>query len=186
LSPSPPTPPSPPQAALPFKSKPKTEAGRKRKPLEARRAVVLEPAEKKAAALLQQLNAIRNQKSAKRKEQQVRWAAARPPAPSAVQPRLRRLRLRQRMAVPGPMGASALPADLRPSPLPPSPLPQDRRRVEVSKRQAMEERWRAEVSKEERKKRYREVAAVEKRKELGAKRRKMGKGKAAKGGGGDD
>ncbi len=57
----------------------------------------------------------------------------------------------------------------------------------MSKRQAAEEQWRSAVAKEERKKRYREVAAVEKRKELGAKRRKTGKGKGkGKGKGGDE
>ncbi len=62
------------QAALPFKTKPKLEAARKpgkRGTLEQRRAVVLEPHERKAATLLQQLNAIRNDKATKRREQQV-------------------------------------------------------------------------------------------------------------------
>jgi len=62
------------QAALPFKTKPKLEAARKsgkRGTLEQRRAVVLEPQERKAATLMQQLNAIRNDKAAKRHEQQV-------------------------------------------------------------------------------------------------------------------
>eukprot|EP00983_Pelagomonas_calceolata_P065069 1148429-Pelagomonas_calceolata.AAC.2 len=60
-------------AALPFKTKPKLEAARKpgkRGTLEQRRAVVLEPHERRAATLLQQLNAIRNDKAAKRHEQQ--------------------------------------------------------------------------------------------------------------------
>jgi ribosome biogenesis protein BMS1 len=39
------------QAALPFKSKPKIEAPRKRETLEQRRAVVMEPEEKKLATL---------------------------------------------------------------------------------------------------------------------------------------
>jgi ribosome biogenesis protein BMS1 len=56
------------QAALPFKSKPKLEQKRKRKTLEQRRAVVLEPGEKRARTLLQQLNAIRNEKARKRVE----------------------------------------------------------------------------------------------------------------------
>lgn len=60
------------QAALPFATKPKLEAKRKRKTLEARRAVVMESGERKAATLLQQLNAIRNQKAKKRIEQQAR------------------------------------------------------------------------------------------------------------------
>jgi len=54
------------QAALPFKSKPKLEPKRKRKTLEQKRAVVLEPEEKRARTLMQQLNAIRNEKAAKR------------------------------------------------------------------------------------------------------------------------
>jgi ribosome biogenesis protein BMS1 len=44
------------------------EAPRKRKSLEQRRAVVLDKPEKRAAALLQQLNAIRNAKAEKRRE----------------------------------------------------------------------------------------------------------------------
>ncbi len=40
-------PPRCPQAALPFKSKPKVEGKRKRKTLEQKRAVVLEPEERK-------------------------------------------------------------------------------------------------------------------------------------------
>lgn len=47
------------QAALPFKTKPKLEPARKHKTLEQRRAVVLEPEEKKLVSLVQQLNAIR-------------------------------------------------------------------------------------------------------------------------------
>lgn len=53
---------------MPFKSKPKLEPKRKRKTLEQKRAVVLEPEEKKARTLLQQLNAIRNEKARKRME----------------------------------------------------------------------------------------------------------------------
>ena len=60
------------QAELPYKSKPKNMAPRKRQTLEQRRAVVLEPGEKKAVTLVQQLNALRNVKEAKRKEQQAR------------------------------------------------------------------------------------------------------------------
>lgn len=59
------------QAALPFKTKPKLEPKRKHKSLEQRRAVVLEPHEKKAYALVQQLNAIRNEKGKKRAESNV-------------------------------------------------------------------------------------------------------------------
>ena len=61
-----------PQAELPFMSKPKIQAPRKRKNLEQKRAVVLEPAEKKVVSLVSQLNAIRNQKAVKRREQQTR------------------------------------------------------------------------------------------------------------------
>ncbi|GFR44502.1 hypothetical protein Agub_g5766, partial [Astrephomene gubernaculifera] len=60
------------QAALPFKSKPKLEPKGKRKTLEQKRAVVMEKDEKKAATLLQQLNAIRNEKARKRREQSSR------------------------------------------------------------------------------------------------------------------
>jgi ribosome biogenesis protein BMS1 len=65
------------QAALPFKSKPKQELPRKRPTLEVRRAVVLEKSEKRAVTLVQQLNAIRNAKAVKRREQKVRGLAAR-------------------------------------------------------------------------------------------------------------
>ncbi|KAG2495424.1 hypothetical protein HYH03_006371 [Edaphochlamys debaryana] len=57
------------QAALPFKTKPKLEPARKRKTLEQKRAVVMERDEKQAYTLLQQLNAIRNEKAKKRREQ---------------------------------------------------------------------------------------------------------------------
>lgn len=60
------------QAALPFKTKPKVEAARKgkRPTLERRRAVVQSPEERRAAALVQQLNAIRNHKAERRRESQ--------------------------------------------------------------------------------------------------------------------
>ena len=58
------------QAALPFKSKPKIEAPRKRSTLEQRRAVVMEPEEKRLATLVQQLNTIRNDRSEKTKIKQ--------------------------------------------------------------------------------------------------------------------
>ena len=60
------------QAALPFKSKPKVEAPRKHKTLEQKRAIPLEPAERKAVSLYAQLNAIRNEKAEKRRAQQSR------------------------------------------------------------------------------------------------------------------
>lgn len=55
------------QRQLPFKSKPKVEAPRKRPTLEQRRAVVLEPGERKQVSLLQQLNTIRNRKAEARR-----------------------------------------------------------------------------------------------------------------------
>ncbi|KAK9824496.1 hypothetical protein WJX72_010821 [[Myrmecia] bisecta] len=60
------------QAELPFKSKPKLEPARKRKTLEQKRAVVLEPHERKAVSLVQQLNAIRNEKAVKRRASHAR------------------------------------------------------------------------------------------------------------------
>lgn len=45
---------------------------RKRQTLDQKRAVVLEPAERKAVTLVQQLNALRNAKEVKRREQQAR------------------------------------------------------------------------------------------------------------------
>ena len=65
------------QAALPFKSKPKVEAARKHKSLEQKRAVVLEPAERRAYTLVQQLNAVRNDKAGKRRAQSERKKAER-------------------------------------------------------------------------------------------------------------
>lgn len=56
------------QKQLPFKSKPKVEAPRKRPTLEQRRAVVLEPGERKQVTLLQQLNTIRNRKAEARRQ----------------------------------------------------------------------------------------------------------------------
>lgn len=67
------------QAALPYRSKPKVEAPRRpgRGPLEARRpAVVLEPGERRAAALVQQLGTLRNAKAAARAAGAARRAAA--------------------------------------------------------------------------------------------------------------
>ena len=61
-----------PQEALPYKSKPKVPAKVKRKGYLAGRAVVMDPAEKKAAALYASLSAIRNEKAVKRREQQTR------------------------------------------------------------------------------------------------------------------
>ncbi|KAJ4967649.1 hypothetical protein NE237_014350 [Protea cynaroides] len=55
------------QAALPFASKPKDKPSRKRPLLESRRAVVMEPHERKIHALVQHLQLIRNEKMKKRK-----------------------------------------------------------------------------------------------------------------------
>ncbi len=60
------------QAALPFKSKPKVPGVRKRPTLEQKRAVVLEPAERRTVALIDQLNALRNEKAAKKRAKQAR------------------------------------------------------------------------------------------------------------------
>lgn len=70
-----PSPGLPSQAALPFKTKPKLEPKRTRKTLEQKRAVVLEPHERKTYQLLQQLNTIRNDKSKKRNAHEVRACA---------------------------------------------------------------------------------------------------------------
>ncbi|KAK0608744.1 hypothetical protein LWI29_035324 [Acer saccharum] len=55
------------QAALPFASKPKNIPSRKQPLLENRRAVVMEPHERKVHALVQHLQLIRNEKMKKRK-----------------------------------------------------------------------------------------------------------------------
>ncbi|KAL8530896.1 hypothetical protein ACS0TY_007794 [Phlomoides rotata] len=55
------------QAGLPFASKPKDIPARRRKTLENRRAVVMEPHEKKVHALVQQLQLIKHEKMKKRK-----------------------------------------------------------------------------------------------------------------------
>ena len=63
------------QAELPFKSKPKIQAARKRKTLEQKRAVVVEGVEKKKRSLVAQLNAIRNVKAEARREQRKKHLA---------------------------------------------------------------------------------------------------------------
>ncbi|XP_058084646.1 uncharacterized protein LOC131232437 [Magnolia sinica] len=55
------------QAALPFASKPKDQPHRKQPLLKSRRAVVMEPHERKVHALVQHLQLIRNEKMKKRK-----------------------------------------------------------------------------------------------------------------------
>ena len=64
------------QAALPFASKQKAAAPRKRKDLDSRRAVALDREGKRAASLVAQLNAIRNAKAAKRLAKQATKRAA--------------------------------------------------------------------------------------------------------------
>lgn len=71
------------QAALPYKSKPKVSGPRKRQTLEQKRAVVLEPSERKAVSLVHQLNALRNEKAIKRREKQARQRTASLSAPHA-------------------------------------------------------------------------------------------------------
>lgn len=55
------------QAALPFKSKPKLTPKRKGKSLETKRAVVVEPEERKVGTFMQQLQTLRNAKESKAK-----------------------------------------------------------------------------------------------------------------------
>lgn len=58
------------QTALPFASKPKLLSKSKRPSLLQRRAVVLEPQERKISSLLQQIRTLKNEKEAKRKEKE--------------------------------------------------------------------------------------------------------------------
>ena len=58
------------QKQLPFKSKPKLMEKRKRKSLAAKRAVILEPNEKKVVTLLQQLSTLHRDKAKRRKQKQ--------------------------------------------------------------------------------------------------------------------
>ncbi|XP_052207209.1 uncharacterized protein LOC127811408 [Diospyros lotus] len=58
------------QAALPFASKPKDTPSRRRPLLENRRAVVMEPHERKVHALVQHLQLIRHEKMKKRKQKE--------------------------------------------------------------------------------------------------------------------
>lgn len=55
------------QAELPFANKPKQQTKAKKKSYLSKRAVVLEPEEKKVYTLMQQLNTLRNEKTRKRK-----------------------------------------------------------------------------------------------------------------------
>ena len=58
------------QAELPYASKPKLMKAKSRQTYMQKRAVVLEPEEKKAIALLQQIRALRKDQVARRKEKQ--------------------------------------------------------------------------------------------------------------------
>ena len=58
------------QAALPYASKPKLMKAQHRATYMQKRAVVLEPEEKRAVALLQQVRALRKEQDASRKEKQ--------------------------------------------------------------------------------------------------------------------
>ena len=58
------------QAALPYASKPKVMKPQHRQTYLQKRAVVMEPEEKKAVALLQQIRALRKDQVARRKEKQ--------------------------------------------------------------------------------------------------------------------
>ena len=60
------------QKELPFASKPKDEKKQQKQSYMDRRAVVMEPGERKVHTLMQRINTIRNDKAAKRKEAQVR------------------------------------------------------------------------------------------------------------------
>lgn len=55
------------EAALPFASKPKLQKARGNKGYAAKRAVVLEPHERRAATLMQQVHTLRKSKDAKRR-----------------------------------------------------------------------------------------------------------------------
>lgn len=58
------------QAALPYASKPREMKAQKRTTYLQKRAVVMEPEEKKAVALLQQIRALRKDQVARRKDKQ--------------------------------------------------------------------------------------------------------------------
>ena len=64
------------QAALPYASKPKLVARQHRAPYVQKRAVVLEPEEKRAVALLQQVRALRRDQVVRRREKQEERRAA--------------------------------------------------------------------------------------------------------------
>ena len=55
------------------------QPARSRQTLEQKRAIVLEPAERRAVTLVQQLNALRNEKTVKRRAKQARQREVRGP-----------------------------------------------------------------------------------------------------------
>ena len=58
------------QASLPYASKPRAMKAQSKKTYMARRAVIMEPEEKRAVALLQQIRALRKDQVSRRKEKQ--------------------------------------------------------------------------------------------------------------------
>ena len=92
------------QAALPYSSKPKLEKKRKRKTLEARRAVVPSASEKKAYTLMQQLQTIRNDKAAKKRAKRaeaLERAAKRKPKEEAWREELKKAERKRRYTLQG-------------------------------------------------------------------------------------
>lgn len=65
------------QAALPYASKPRAMKPQSKKTYMAQRAVIMEPEERRAVALLQQIRALRKDQIAKRKEKQSERKATR-------------------------------------------------------------------------------------------------------------
>jgi len=92
------------QASLPYSSKPKLEKKRKRKSLDARRAVVPSSDEKKAYTLMQQLQTIRNDKAAKKKAKRaeaLERAAKRKPKEEAWREELQKAERKKRYILQG-------------------------------------------------------------------------------------
>ena len=132
------------QAELPFKSKPKNMEKRKRPTLEQKRAVVLEPGQKTAVTLVQQLNALRNAKELKRRAQQDRRRKV-VPCTIVAHSRMRNLV----MSVCQKEFMSIVSRGVQ---------------QEHAKRLGEEEAWRQRYNKEEKKKRYVAAGLAEKQK----------------------
>jgi len=66
------------QAQLPFANKPKQAVKRREKSYESKRAVVMEPGERRLHSLMQKIHTIRNDKTAKRKQVSPRPAETNP------------------------------------------------------------------------------------------------------------